>query len=115
MAELLRIGAPTLPALPLRLRAPTRDADGGPVSDFMVLIPGFKRWPQARQLHCASLLQAVLAACPEVVFADLNMRLSLLWVSVKAEPGSCGRVAAIICEQVPEARLISPNPDHFRR
>lgn len=115
MTELLRVGSPTLPSQPLRLRVPTRDADGGPVSDFMVLIPGMKHWPQTRQRDCASLLQAVLAACPEVVFADLNMRLSLLWVSVKAQPGSCGRVAATICEQVPEARLVSPNPDHFRR
>jgi len=115
MAELLRIGPSTLPALPLRLRAPLRDADGGPVSDFMILILGLKRWPQARQLQCASLLEAVLASSPEVVFADLNIRLSLLWVSVKAQPGSCGRVAASICDRVPEARLISPNPDHFRR
>jgi len=104
-----------LPALPLRLRAPTRDADGRPVSDFMILIPGLRRWSESRRRACVERLQAVLAACPEVVFADLNLRLSLLWVSVRAEPGSCGRVAATICEQVPEARLVSPNPDHFRR
>ena len=104
-----------MPALPLRLRAPTRDADGAPVSDFMVLIPGLRRWPDTRRRRCVDRLQGLLAGCPEVVFADLNLRLSLLWVSVRAQPGSCGRVAALICEKVPEARLVSPNPDHFRR
>jgi hypothetical protein len=103
------------PGGPLWARAPTHDEQGRPVSDFMILIPGMRHWPTPRQEACIASLQGVLAASPEVVFADLNLRLNVLWVSVRAQPGSCGHVAAAVCEQVPEARLVSPNPDHFRR
>jgi hypothetical protein len=115
MSSLIETGCPFEPAGPLWARAPTRDEQGRPVSDFMIVIPGLRGWPPRRRDACISCLQGVLAASSDVVFADLNLRLNLLWVSVRAQPGSCGHVAAAVCEQVPEARLVSPNPDHFRR
>jgi len=52
-------------------------------------------------------LQAVLGDFKEVVFADLNVSLNLLWVSVKAEPGIISDVAASIQHRVPEARIVT--------
>lgn len=103
------------PAEPLWGRVPTRDEYGKPLSDFMLLIPGLRGWPSARRRRCVECLQRTLAVCPEVVFADLNLRLNVLWVSVYAQPGSCGHVAATLCERVPEAKLVSHHPEHFRR
>ena len=41
-----------------------------------------------------------------VVFADLNLKLNVLWVSVKPRPGICLELPAVIQSLVPEARLV---------
>ena len=50
------VGEPQLsPAEPLWKRVPTRDDEGRPVSDFMMLIPKFRSWPQERaERPCSS-------------------------------------------------------------
>jgi hypothetical protein len=54
-------------------------------------------------------LDRVLQAHREtVVFADCNLRLNLLWVSVPARPHAWRAVADALREAVPGARLISP-------
>lgn len=92
---------------PLHRRVPTRDEDGRLLGDFMMLIPGLRDWPKSRFMNCVAGLQAVLGDFKEVVFADLNISLNLLWVSVKAEPGIISDVAASIQHRVPEARIIT--------
>jgi hypothetical protein len=92
---------------PLHKRVPTRDEEGRLLSDFMMLIPGLREWPKGRFNDRVAGIQAVLGGFNEVVFADLNVPLNLLWVSVKAEPGIISAVAASIQYRVPEARVIS--------
>ncbi len=94
---------------PLHRRVPTRDEDGRLLSDFMVLIPGLRDWPKLRFARCVAAIQAALGEFKEVVFADLNVPLNLLWVSVKAEPGIISEVVGALQLRVPEARVVSPH------
>ena len=109
----LTTGASTLePAEPLWKRAPTRGDDGRPVSDFMMLIPGLRKQSAAHQHRIIDTIQEVLEAYRHVVvFADLNLRLNLLWVSVRPLPGICLELPAVLHARVPEAKLVA---DHSR-
>lgn len=93
-------------AEPLYRRVPTHDQDGQPLSDFMMLIPGLREWPWARRNDRLAGLHAVLGGFPEVVFADLNLPLNLLWVSVRNTPGIILHLAAAIQARVPEAKVV---------
>jgi hypothetical protein len=96
------------PGAPLWQRVPTRDEGGARLSDFMMLIPGLRQRPAPEQGRLLERIDAVLRAHPHaVVFADCNLKLNLLWVSVRAVPGLCVEVAAALSEAVPEARLVS--------
>lgn len=92
---------------PLYKRAPTLDENGKPYADFMMLIPKLNRASTAELKQKMAGLQAVLVNHSEVVFADLNMRLNLLWVSVKPKTGLIQCIAVDIQQRVPEAKLIS--------
>jgi len=94
---------------PLYERIPIRDEHGKLLSDFMMLIPGLRDWPQLRFHDAVAGLQAVMGQFREVVFADLNVPLNLLWVSVKAKPGIITEVAGSIQMRVPQALIISPH------
>ncbi|NNC96606.1 MAG: hypothetical protein HKN88_00885, partial [Gammaproteobacteria bacterium] len=48
----------------------------------------------------------VLGGHKDVVFADLNTPLSLLWVSVRARHGVIEELVAEIRLRIPEARLV---------
>lgn len=93
---------------PLRDRAPSRDEQGNPLSDFMVLFPGLKEKPRAlinrtiRDIHLA-----LTRFEHAVVFAEFNTRLNLLWVSIRPIRGIRFEIAGAIQERVPEARLVS--------
>lgn len=93
---------------PLYQRVPKADECGRSLSDFMVLVPGMRDWPRPKLLDALAGMQSVLGAFQEVVFADLNLPLNLLWVSVKPEPGIIAKVAAHLTHRIPEARVISP-------
>lgn len=97
-----------LPADPLWKRVPARDADGKPLSDFMMIIPKLRsRSPQSIR-EVVSKIEKVLAYYEShVVFADLNLNLNVLWVSLKPAPGMCLEVAAAIHLQVPDAKLVA--------
>jgi len=87
-------------------RVPRADEYGRPLSDFMMLIPGLRDWPGERRQAALARLHGVLAAFREVVFADVNLPLNLLWVSVRAKPGIILDLAVAIQAHVPEARLV---------
>ena len=92
--------APTfLPAEPLRKRAPAFDEHGKALSDFMVLFPGLVKKPQ-------HIIQATIEHI-QTVFAELNLKLSLLWVSVKPVPGVRFQICEALRALIPEARLVS--------
>lgn len=95
------------PATALWRLAPTRVEDGRSVADFMMLIPGLGARPQLIREQIAERIRGVCAGYGEqVVFADVNYAINVLWVSVLAEPGLTGRVAQAIRAEVPEALLV---------
>jgi hypothetical protein len=95
------------PCLPLWQLAPTRDHDGIRLTDFMMLIPRLRCRPSAEIERASRDIQAVLALHPEVVFADLNLKLNLLWVSLRPRSGAISELAAAIRLRVPEALLVA--------
>jgi hypothetical protein len=96
---------------PLWNHVPTRDSEGQRLSDFMMLIPNLRSRPQAHLKHVLQQLQEVLEFYQHaVVFADLNLRLNVLWVSVKPIPGICLELPSAILARIPEARLVAQPP-----
>jgi hypothetical protein len=96
---------------PLWNHVPTRDSEGQRLSDFMMLIPKLRNKPQTQLKHVLQQLQEVLEYYQHaVVFADLNLRLNVLWVSVKPIPGICLELPAAILARIPEARLVAQPP-----
>lgn len=97
------------PSEPLWKRAPTHH-DGRPVSDFMMLIPRLKRGTELQIQDTIDSIQSVLQYYHKaVLFADLNIKLNLLWVSVKPIPGICLELPAAIQLCVPDAKLVGQN------
>lgn len=103
--------ATLLPAEPLWRRAPARDMDGSPLSDFMMIIPGLRDQPVRRRRSTIEHIQHVLSCyAPLVVFADLNLKINVLWVTVRPRPGICAELPAAIFAHVPDARLVAYQP-----
>lgn len=100
-------------AEPLWNHVPTRDKDGQRLSDFMMLIPKLRNKPKPQLQSVLERIQDVLEVYQHaVVFADLNLRLNVLWVSVRPIPGICLELPAAILARVPEARLVAQPPHH---
>jgi hypothetical protein len=97
---------------PLWKLAPKRDSEGRPYIDFMMLAPGMKKRP-AHEIVCFTrILQGVLARFENwVVFADYNLKLNVLWVSLKYRPGIMVDIVAALRAQAPELKLVAHNPD----
>ncbi|HSO07759.1 MAG TPA: hypothetical protein VLW45_10985 [Pelomicrobium sp.] len=96
------------PGEPLWKRAPSRDGDGRPCPDFMMIIRGLGRRPPAVIEATVNELNAVLSGFADaVVFADLNLRLGVLWVTVRPGLRMTTQIAAAIHARVPEARLVA--------
>jgi len=98
------------PNTPLWQRVPTRDSDGTYLSDFMMIIPRLKKRSSS---YRRGILDAVIEVLQRydgiVVFAGLNMKLNVLWVSLRPVEGMCLEIAAAIKVAVPEALLIADN------
>jgi hypothetical protein len=100
------------PGPPLWQIVPTHGADGRPLADFMMLIPGLRRQPQHVITTTLSNLQAVLEQYREVVFVNLDLKINVLWVSVNCRPGIILELVAAIQRRVPEALLVAQKPDY---
>jgi hypothetical protein len=95
-------------AEPLRKRAPSHDENGRPLSDFMMLIPGLRDKPKHIVDNTIQDIHIVLTHFSEVVvFAEFNLKLNLLWVSIRPVQRVRYEIATAIQEQVPEAKLVS--------
>ena len=93
---------------PLRCRAPSHDENGRSLCDFMVLIPGLKKKPQRLITRTINEIHlALMSYRDDVVFAEFNLKLNLLWVSIRPVPGIRYEITGAIQERVPEARLVS--------
>ena len=91
---------------PLHRRLPKTDAAGRHLGDFMMLIPGLRDLPRSRLDERLASLQALVETSDEIVFADLNLPLNLLWVSVTSRNGVITEVSTRIRQRFPEALLI---------
>ena len=102
----LTIASGAEPGLPLWQLAPTRDSAGVRLTDFMMLIPRLRTRAPLEIERASRDIQAVLALHRDVVFADLNLKLNLLWVSLRPRPGAISELVAAIRLRVPEAVLV---------
>jgi hypothetical protein len=74
----------------------------------MVLIPGLKDKPQGMINRTINNVHLTLMHYQDtVVFAEFNLRLNLLWVSIRPSPGVSHEITGAIQERVPEAKLVS--------
>lgn len=102
-------------ATPLWRRVPTRGERGEMLNDFMMLIPKLRQQPAALIQNVIREIEAVLGYYQQyVVYADLNMKLNVLWVSIKPTPGLGLEMAAAIHHRVPEAKLVA-HKNHYSR
>ena len=93
---------------PLRKRAPARDENGKPLSDFMILFPGLRDKPRHLIDGAVRSMALVLVKFDHaVVFAEFNIKLNLLWVSIRPIHGIRYEIAGAIQQYIPEARLVS--------
>lgn len=95
------------PAEPLWKLAPTRDEDGGPVSDVLMIIPKLKTKPELYiKDTLANIEFALKQFSNEILFANLDMKLNTLWVSFKAVPGVYVAIVDALKINIPEAVLV---------
>jgi hypothetical protein len=105
----LRTGLALAPGIPLWKVAPTRDADGTSLCDFMVLVPRLKSRHACYIRNAQSYMASVLEHYSEVVFANLDMELNVLWVSHRYRSGLMVEIISAIRQGVPEAVLVAHN------
>ena len=99
---------------PLWQRVPLRTSAGEYTCDFMMLIQRFNQQSSQIQTEIINRLYSVLQQYSEVIlFADLNMKLNLLWISHLPRIGIGLEVAARIHDQIPQAKLISHQQKHY--
>lgn len=93
---------------PLWKRAPTRDVEGKPYADFMMLIPGLRKFEPAHLRDIINKMEAVLKQYEkEIILADLNLKINVLWVTIQPRIGLSTEIAALIHHVIPEAKLVS--------
>jgi hypothetical protein len=82
----------------------------------MLLIPRLGRRPQAEQQAIANDIAHALASLGSaVVFAELNLALNVLWVSMEPRPGIVLTVTAAVQSRVPEALLVAHDAELVAR
>jgi len=95
-------------AEPLWKRVPTRDHTGKPYTDFMMLIPGLKNFEPFHLRETINKIEAVLKLYEkDIILADLNLKINILWVTLQPHVGLSSEVAALIHHVVPQAKLVS--------
>ncbi|MDH5600234.1 MAG: hypothetical protein OEY78_02900 [Gammaproteobacteria bacterium] len=93
---------------PLWKRVPTRDLKGKPYTDFMMLIPGLRNFELSRLQEIIDKIERVLKHYEkDIILADLNLKINVLWVTLQPRVGLSSEIAALIHHLVPEAKLVS--------
>ena len=102
----LSSGAVLEPGTPLWQVVPTKGADGRSLADFMMLIPQLnKRHPLIIDTTLIN-LQRALEPFPDVVFANFNLKINVLWVSLNCRDRLIFEIVDSIQSLVPEAKLV---------
>lgn len=93
--------------VPLWQLVPKQDESGRHCTDFMMLAPGLNK-RSAREVRDAMLIiQAVLDDYGRwVMFADFNLKLNLLWVSLRHQPGVMSQIASVLHARLPMLKLV---------
>jgi hypothetical protein len=95
-------------SVPLWKRVPTRDPEGHAYNDFMMLIPKLRDYEPTQLRAIIHKIETVLKAYePEIVLADLNLKLNVLWVTIEPRIGLSIEIAALIHHLIPEAKLVA--------
>jgi len=102
------------------MRAPSRDENGHNFSDFMILIPGLGKRTSADLEGKIQLIQEIIKQFTNVVvYADINTKLNVLWVSHKSIPGVSRPIIAALLKNIPEAKIVGagyePEPRTIKR
>lgn len=97
------------PGVPLWKLAPTRDEEGTLLCDFMLLIPRLKSRSTLYISNAQSHMAAVLERHHEVVFANMDLKLNVLWVSHRYRAGLMLEIVSAIRMGIPEAVLVAHN------
>jgi len=93
---------------PLWKRVPTRDADGHVYHDFMMLIPGLRSFEPERLKMIVNKIESILKKFgSDIILADLNLKLNVLWVTIQPRIGLSTEIAALIHHVIPEAKLVA--------
>jgi hypothetical protein len=93
---------------PLRKRAPVVDENGKALSDFMVIIPNLRSRPQIRIQQTMQEIHRILSCFGDhVVFAEVNLALNLLWVSIRPVTGIRFEITEALRASIPDVRLVS--------
>lgn len=96
---------------PLWKLVPKRDAAGRPYGDFMMLAPALKHRSPQELAATLQVIQTILARFGTgVAFADFNINLRVLWVSLECRPGLMAQVVTALRLQVPELKLVAHHP-----
>ena len=112
----LKLSIDLTPAEPLWKLAPTRDENGGPVSDVLMIIPKLKtRSEQHIKDTLANIEFALKQYNNEILFANMDMKLNTLWVSFKAVPGVYVDIVATLKTNVPEAVLVGDSHSRLHK
>jgi len=112
----LKLSVALDPAEPLWKLAPTRDSEGGPVSDILMIIPKLKTKPEYYiKDTLANIEFALKQFSNEILFANLDMKLNTLWVSFKAVPGIYVNIVSTLQTHVPEAVLVGDSHSRLNK
>ncbi len=97
---------------PLWKVVPKRDGAGQAYADFMMMAPGLKGRSGRELVVVARVIRGVLARFgDDVAFADFNVNLRVLWVSLPCRPGLMFRVVGALRAHVPELKLVAHHPN----
>lgn len=97
-----------LPAEPLYRRVPTQGKDGRSLNDLLMIIPGLKTKSVSEQQSILKKIEQALLHYGElIVFAEVNVKLGTLWLSIQPQLGLGAELAAWIHHHVPETRLVA--------
>lgn len=100
--------------VPLWKLVPKRDETGRPYNDFMMIAPGLNKRPPQDRDAILVLVRGVLEGFgDDVVFADFNLSLNVLWVSLRCRPGLMSQLVCLLRARVPMLRLVAHSPDAF--
>ena len=112
----LKLSIDLNPAEPLLKLAPTRDNEGGPVSDILMIIPKLKTRPESYiKDTLANIEFALKQFINEILFANIDMKLNTLWVSFKAVPGVYVNIVSTLKTNVPEAVLVGDMSSRLKK